>query len=317
MCNFDLMKQLWAFVLLLSLSLLSAQAQTIIDLEQGGKVRAKTIDDYKQEAKMAERLAADSVKYVDCLRRAFNALHTDSLAVAEELFMQALKLRPDAPGNPVVRHNLGLIHMARGNYRAAVNVFTDILKLVPEDIGVRMDRATAYLELGNATEAKKDCKALLALPLSNEEQEKVLFIQAGASLRQRLYKEARMDLEKMLRLNPNNVSAALLVAYTYEQDGQPQEALNRYSTLISAHPKNTEALLMRAALEEKQQMLEAARADYDAALQIEKNNPDIYVSRAALLIRLGLKEAARRDLREAIRLGYPKAALHTLFEQIS
>lgn len=315
MRTFDLMKHLWVFLSIWTFISLPLQAQTIIDLNQGGKVRAKTIDDYKLESNIAERLRKDSVEYVDCLRRAFNALHTDSLNVAEQLFAKALKLRPDAPGNTIVHHNLGRIHMARGNYRAAIEEFTHIIKLVPEDKTVRYDRASAYLELGNANEAKKDCKALMALPLSKEEEEKVRFLRAAASMQQRLYREARTDLEDVMRLNPENVNANLLIASTYELDGQPQEALNRFNALVAAHPQNVDALLMRATLEEKLNMDDAARADYDKALQLEPQNADIYVQRATLLLRLGLKEAARRDLKKAVSLGYPKAALHALFEQ--
>lgn len=315
MRTFDLMKHLWLFLAFWALISLPSQAQTIIDLQQGGKVRAKTIDDYKLESNIAERLKKDSIEYVDCLRRAFNALHTDSLQVAEQFFSKALKLRPDAPGNSVVHHNLGRIHMARGNYRAAIEEFNHILKLVPEDKGVRYDRASAYLELGNANEAKKDCKALMALPLSKEEKEKAYFLRAAASMQQRLYRAARTDLEDVVRLNPGNVNAHLLIASTYELDGQPQEALNRYNTLVAAHPQNVDALLMRAILEEKLKMEDAARADYDKVLQLEPENANIYVQRATLLLRIGLKEAARRDLKKAISLGYPKAALHALFEQ--
>ena len=71
---------------LFALSFTSLRAQTVIDLKRGGVVRAKTIDDYREEAKVKERLAADSLAYVDHLTRALNALGRDSLAQAEQLF---------------------------------------------------------------------------------------------------------------------------------------------------------------------------------------------------------------------------------------
>ena len=48
------MKNLLLVLFGLFLTAAPATAQTIIDLEKGGKVRAKTIDDYKAEARMAE-----------------------------------------------------------------------------------------------------------------------------------------------------------------------------------------------------------------------------------------------------------------------
>lgn len=80
---------------------------------------------------MAERLRDDSLLYVDNLRRAFNALHTDSLAQAERLFNEALKLRPTAPGNHIIRYNLGLVDMARGNNVEAIKNLLTLLKPTP------------------------------------------------------------------------------------------------------------------------------------------------------------------------------------------
>ena len=84
---------------LFALSFTTLRAQTVIDLKRGGVVRAKTIDDYREEAKVKERLAADSLAYVDHLTRALNALGRDSLAQAEQLFKEALRVRPEAPSN--------------------------------------------------------------------------------------------------------------------------------------------------------------------------------------------------------------------------
>ena len=54
-------------LLLLLLSVLPAllPAQTIIELSPGGNVRGKTVEDYRNEAKMAEIQRQDSLQYVD------------------------------------------------------------------------------------------------------------------------------------------------------------------------------------------------------------------------------------------------------------
>ncbi|MDQ9813576.1 hypothetical protein RFZ01_03885, partial [Acinetobacter pittii] len=71
------------------------------------------------------REEADSLQYADNLLRAFNALHTDSLAEAERLFEESLRLRPHAPGNYIIRHNLALIDLARGQYMRAEKKLTE------------------------------------------------------------------------------------------------------------------------------------------------------------------------------------------------
>ncbi len=294
-----------------------AGAQTIIDLSQGGKLRAKTVEDYALESRVRQRMEADSLAYRDCLTRAFNALHADSLDVAASLFEQALKLRPGAPGNDIVQQNLGRICMARGDWKGAVERFSAVLKKEPEHHEVRFDRATAYLEAGNAREVLTDCNVLLAAAgLEEELRTRTLFLRAAAYMELRLYRDARTDLEEVMRREPANRNAPLLLAAAYERDGRPQEALTRLTLYINAHPESPEALAMRAELEAKAGMLEAARADYDEALKLDKQNPRLFIARADILRRLGLKTAARRDLDEAVRLGVPRASLKDFYNDL-
>lgn len=108
-------------------------AQTIIPLQRGqGGIRSKTVDDYKRERHTDKREQSDSLAYVDNLRRAFNALYADSLGQAETLFNEALKLRPAAEGNHIIKYNLGLVDMARGRNVQAVEKLTAVIKDYPQ-----------------------------------------------------------------------------------------------------------------------------------------------------------------------------------------
>ena len=98
------MKRVFPLLLLLLLSAAATgRAQTVIDLKRGGGVRAKTLDDYKIEHKTPRELAIDSLAYNDCLTRAFNELHRDSLHLAEAYFERALKLRPEVEARAMRR----------------------------------------------------------------------------------------------------------------------------------------------------------------------------------------------------------------------
>ena len=155
------MKNLLLVLFGLFLTAAPATAQTIIDLEKGGKVRAKTIDDYKAEARMAEIARRDSVAYVGLVRSGFTSLAADSLNEAEENLKRAIKLRPDAPGNHVLRYNLALIEMARGESKKAEKTLTDILKKHPDYVDARLARGEAYLQNGKDAEAVEDAKKVL------------------------------------------------------------------------------------------------------------------------------------------------------------
>ena len=285
------------------------QAQTIIELKPGGGVRAKTAEEYrKDEPGLAQKLRADSLQYKDNLKRALNALYRDSLNQAEDLLNEALRLRPNANANYIVRHYLGRISMARGNYRKAVDQLTLVLRDYPNLTDIRMDRAACFLEIKNAQAALEDCNALLQQELAPKERIRTLFLRSAAYTKLRHPDKAKTDLEEILRLEPQNESALLLLAFAYEGIGRPQEALNRLNLFVTSHPQSTDGLLARAELEEKLQMTEAARADYDKAIEIAPANAALYLKRAQLLESIGLKALAQKDIQKAISLQQQSAA---------
>ena len=153
------MKFLFLFLLSLCASLLPAQ--TIIGLNPGGGVRGKTVEDYRDAHRMAEVARQDSLAYVDHLRRAFNALSTDSLDEAERRFRLALKLRPEAPGNHVVRYNLALIELARLKYADAIAQLNPLIKDYPLYYDARLARAEAELRSGFLREPEEDAVVML------------------------------------------------------------------------------------------------------------------------------------------------------------
>lgn len=299
---------------------LTLQAQTIIPLERGKVgVRAKNIEDYKNDMKMAERLREDSILYVDNLRRAFNALHTDSLSQAERLFNEALKLRPTAPGNHIIRYNLGLVDMARGNNVEAIKKLTDIIKSYPNYFDARLARAEAYLQLGRANEAIDDAQQLLEKlhldGMTADIAERARFVRAAARYQLRLYPDAHADLQTIIGDNPKNVNAQVLDALTLQHLGQPKEALNRLNLIVETNPNHIDAISTRAAVEAELNFTAMARADYDTLIKLQPNESSYYIERAKMLIRLGEKKAARNDLDTAVKMGVPQGMVHLLYQQ--
>lgn len=290
-------------------------AQTVIDLGPGGGVRARGAEEGARQPE-AFRTAADSARWRDCLVRGFNALGTDSLDQAERLFTEALRLFPRAQGAAVVRHNLGRIAMARGDYRRAAQVLTEALRGHGDLHQARMDRASCYLELGNTKDALADVNTLLDSRGTGLDDAELYFLRAAIRMKARLYVDAKKDLEHVLRLRPGHEGAAVLLALTDERDGRPQEAMERLSLFLRNHPESADALAARANMEVSAGQYEAARADYDAALRLQPGTAELHAQRAAALLGLGLKAQARKDLDEAVRLGIPQAALRDLYRQL-
>lgn len=214
----------------LTSSLFPLHAQTVIDMHTG-RVSGKTRDDYKIQTREAWQLREDSIAYDDCIVRAFNYLHYDSLQAAQDLFERALKLRPDAPGNVVVRHNIGRIFIVRRQWKDAINIFTRVLEEQPRRAEVREDRATCFIELGNYNSALKDYDFLLAL-------------------------------------NPDDEHYRLLHAIVLGQTGAKRDAIDELDELIADNAALADAYLVRAGLYTDLGNRGFARRDLDAAVRL-------------------------------------------------
>ena len=214
---------------LLCLTFEGLNAQTVIDLHTG-RISAKTKDDYHIETREKWQIERDSLEYIDCLTRAFNHLHTDSLLQAQDLFERALRLRPDAPGNYVVEHNLGRIAMARAQWNEAVNRLNKVLQVQPAMSDAREDRATCYMELA-------------------------------------MYELARRDYDNLLLQHPDDPHLLLLKAIALSRSAAPYDALDILDSLIADHPDNAEAYLVRAEIHFMLKQYGYARRDIRLAAQ--------------------------------------------------
>lgn len=291
------------------------QAQTVIDLKDGA-IRAKTTEDYKEELGIKARAKADSLAYVDHMRRALNALHEDSLDKAALLLQKALKTRPEAPGNYLVHEKLGEIRLAQGRYREAVDHFAETLKQKPDSPNARYGRAVCYYETGSLKAAEDDCNALVdeekaTTPLGRQYR----FLRAAIHTKNKYPEKARQDLEDILRADPDNQSAILLLAGILEETGQPKKALEQLNLFVDSHPQNTDGLAARAALFNRIEQYYLAEADYDTLIRLQADNPSLYILRARVKLKLNKHEAAQTDLEKAVKLGVPRGEITALLRE--
>lgn len=216
-------------LLLLALALAS-NAQTVIDLHSG-RVSGKTRDDYKVQTREAWQLVEDSIAYNDCVTRAFNYLYADSLQTAQDLFEKALKLRPDAPGNAVVRHNIGRIFMARHQWRDAVTLFSRVLEEKPRMLDLREDRAACYIELQQ-------------------------------------YDNALQDYDYLVMMQPDDEQYRLFHAMLQDRTGQRLDAIDELDAILERRPDYAEAYLLRAGAYTGLGNKGYARRDLDKAVSL-------------------------------------------------
>lgn len=213
------------------------QAQTVIDMHTG-KVSGKTRDDYNYKAREAWQMREDSIEYENCIIRAFNYLYTDSLQAAQNLLERALKLRPDAPGNAVVRQNIGRIFMTRHQWKDAANIYSRVLEEFPRNVEVREERASCFMELGQFDRALKDYDFLLVV-------------------------------------RPDDQRYRLLHAIVMGKTGQKRDAVDELDELIDAHADYAEAYLVRAGLYTELGIRGYARRDLDRAVSLGVKKEEI------------------------------------------
>lgn len=281
-------------LLLLLCAASSASAQTVIDLNNGGNLRSKTLRDYDREA-TAKAAREDSIRYADCLKRAFSALHCDSLAEAKKFFNEALTLRPTAEGNYIVEQHLGEIAEVEGLLNEAEAHYTKALRQKPDLHRVRSARAVVAVQLHHFSEARNDCDALLALTPQKEERLRLLFVRATAFMGMRLNKEARKDLEALSLLDPKNENVPVMFALLLHDEGRSQEAIERLNAHLRINPENSDALTLRASIYSDQNLHDLALLDYNEAIRLNPQSAALYLERAACLEKLGKRTAAEKD----------------------
>lgn len=202
--------------MLAALGTAAGYGQTVIDMHTG-RVSGKTTEDYNYKAREAWQLQEDSIRYNDCVTRGFNFLHADSLQAAQDLFEQALKLRPDAPGNSVLRHNIGRIFLARRQWRDAITMLSRVVREQPRNVEVLEDRATCYVESGQWERALSDYDALLTVRPKDERYRLMHAMMLG-------HTDAALDaideLDALIADEPEYPAAYLLRANIYTDLGK-------------------------------------------------------------------------------------------------
>lgn len=309
----DLHKRFLCVCGLLLTFAVSVGAQTIIDLNKGGGVRAKQRDEYNTKTIRSRALAQDSLLFRDNVTQGFNALAIDSLAKADRLFRDAIKQMPHHDAVPLLRQQLGRIAEVQQNYREAIRQFSEALRLNSSLKESRLHRAYSYLEVDNVKAARSDCDALLE---DNPNDTTVLFLSSTIHVRQRLYSDARRDLQHFLDINQDNVNGWTSLGIVNQKDKRLQEALFDFNRALTIEPNNADALSARADLEQQMGYNDLAMVDLDKAIAQSPSRSELYLQRAVLLIAMKNKSAARSDLDRAVGLGVYRSSILDLYKKV-
>ena len=258
-----------------------------------------------------------SQTYQELGERAVVATEQDSLALAEKLIEQALKMEPANPHNALLFSNLGTIH----RYEQALESYTLALNIAPRAVPVLMNRATLYLELGKDDLARIDYSLVLDIESDNQE---ALLMRAYIYMRQRNYNFAKSDYERLLKLAPQSYNGRLGLATLEQKEGKYEAALSILNAMIAEEGEETARLttqqyavlyVARAGVEQDMKHADLAMIDLEEAIKLAPSQTEAYLMRGQIYLSQKKKDLAKRDFEKAISLGVPQGDLRDLLLQ--
>ena len=244
--------------------------------------------------------------------KAYAYVAQDSLAQAETCFKKAIEASPASGQCAMLLANMGTIQRRRGKVKEAIESYTSALDRAPFAITVLMERATAYMTLGNDDKAYTDLCNVLDMNASHVE---ALYYRAFIYTSRREYAAARADYQRLLTIDPFHENALLGVALLDQREGRLQAAEQQLSQLTNRYPDNATYWQARANVLIEQGLYDLALIDLDTAIALQPTDAYAYATRAELYLKMKRRTAAKEDLDRAISLGLSRAALSDLYEQ--
>ena len=244
--------------------------------------------------------------------KAYTYVTQDSLAQAEECFKKAVDTNPMSEQCAMLLTNLGTIQRRRGKVREAIESYTQALAHSPLATPILMERATAYLALGNDDKAYTDLCNVLD---KNANHTEALYYRAFIYTNRREYAAARTDYKRLLAIDPTHENGLLGLALLDQYEGRLQAAEQQLSQLIDRYPDKAIYWQARANLLTEQKFYDLALIDYETAITLQPTDAYIYVARAELYLKMKRRAAAKNDLDHATSLGLSRAAISELYKQ--
>lgn len=176
---------------------------------------------------------------------------------------------------PAIRVALAKIETLRGNYTKATQYYRDAILMSPDDIGLRQNYAeTIYL-------AGKYPAAIVVLEELNRDQKikektsiRMLLGQSYAHVNR--LREARLVFSDLTQANPSSAGAWFNLAKTYAQMKDYKQAASSAQRVLSLEPQNVSAMMLLAAAQQKLELWPAARDTLTKAAAVAPDNSTLY-----------------------------------------
>ena len=237
----------------------------------------------------------------------------------------------------------GIINYKKAEYKQAINLLSQAIKINPEYSSAYNSRGDAYYRLGNYEKSQQDSSAAIrnnpndanayydrafSLYLVGEFNGAIIdYNQAiklnpeyanayyGRGLARHEIKEnqkAITDLDRAIALNPKFAKAYFQRGIINREIGVTLEAIEDFSKAIKINPKYTEAYYERGKTRYAFNEKPAAKKDFTKVIELDSKYVDAYIARADIYNDLGYPKQAYEDYEKAIEMNPedPKAYIH-------
>jgi protein O-mannosyl-transferase len=207
------------------------------------------------------------------------------------------------PHSFVALNSVGAEYMLSKNYDMASRYLN---KAINENVNYYKgyyNRGLMYAQTERYKEALKDFDKCLSL----KEYPKALVARANVFYTIKDFPKAIQDVEKAIRLEPQNSKAYFVLANCYDDLNQAEMALSNYNKAINYSPETAIYYLRRAIVFGKMQNFKACLGDLENAIVINPKFAEAYYWKG--VVKVNLKQNPCDDFQKALDLGFEEARL--------
>lgn len=158
---------------------------------------------------------------------------------------------------------IGDKYYSKGNYKKAVESYTEYISLNPEHLKSIYNRGRAYEELGEYEKAMEDFKNVLKRDPNNVSA--LLSVANDFYTRKKDYENAIFYADKAISIDQKNAYAYTMMGRSYQKLGKLSEAMESYNNAISVDEKYAEAFISRGSLRLVTKQKSRACSDFKTA----------------------------------------------------
>lgn len=227
---------------------------------------------------------------------------------AECCLTRALAADPNHPSNSMILSNLATLQRYQGRLDDAIKNYTMALDITPNAVTLLLNRAAAYLQVGDNDKAMTDYERVRQLDPTDAESRYSLGVLA---VERHEYGRAEDLFNEIKRVNPQSGLASEGLGLMHKSLGNYTKAIQYLSEVIKAQP-NPQLLANRADCYLTQKQLNLAEEDIRLALTMTPDDAYLYVLRAKLNKLRFNRQDMERDIELAVEHGLDRSLVESL-----